>query len=644
MSEIINNELNFDSLKCTHCSCDESSHSHKHEENINKLVILRFSIGTILFIIAIIFNFSFWIELSLYFTSYILIGGKVLFSAFKNLLNLKLFDENFLMSIATIGAFAIKEFPEAVAVMLFYQIGEFFQDLAVNRTKNSISSLMDIRPDYANLKIGETISKVSPNQVKINDIILIKPGEKIPLDGIIIEGSSTLDTSALTGESLLKDVEIGDEVLSGSINKNGLLIVQVTKDYSESTVSKILELVQDAASHKAPLENFITKFAKYYTPIIVFSALLLAFIPPIFISEASFNDWIHRALVFLVVSCPCALVISVPLSFFGGIGGASKNGILIKGSNYLEALNNIHTVVFDKTGTLTKGTFKITQIIAENKFDKFELLEYAAYAESFSNHPIAQSIMKEYGKEIDQSKISNYNEIPGYGVQITLDEKTILLGNHKLMKKENIQYNEFQSVGSIIYIAIDGIYSGLIEISDEIKKDSKKTITALKELGIKRIVMLTGDRKSVGEKLVKDLDIDLVYSELLPYQKVKKLEALESTKTTSGNIVFIGDGINDAPVLARADIGIAMGALGSDAAIEASDVVLMTDEPSKLITAIKIAKKTKKIVWQNIIFSLAVKIIVLILGVFGVSTIWEAVFADVGVALLAILNSIRAMK
>lgn len=642
MSRVVNNEMNFDSIKCNNCSCD--SNSHKENEKTNKPLFLRFSLGTILFIIGIIFKLSTELEFLIYFISYLLIGGKVLLLALNNLKKLKIFDENFLMAIATIGAFAIKEFPEAVAVMLFYQIGEFFQDLAVDRSKKSISSLMDIRPDYANLKNGEMITKVNPFDVNVNDIILVKPGEKIPLDGIIIEGSSTLDASALTGESLPIDVKQGDQVLSGSINKNGLLEIQVNKNFKESTVSKILDLVQDASSHKAPIENFITKFAKYYTPIIVFSALILAFIPPLFIQEASFNDWIHRALVFLVVSCPCALVISIPLSFFGGIGGASKNGILVKGSNYLEALNNIDTIVFDKTGTLTKGNFKVTNIIPEGKINKEQLLEYAAYAESFSNHPIAVSILNEYKKEIKQSEISNYNEMPGYGIEITLNEKVILIGNKKLMEKENVKYNQLESLGTIVYIAINGIYSGLIEISDEIKEDSEFTIKNLKKLGIKKTIMLTGDRKPISEKLGNDLSIDEVYSELLPHQKVEIFEKLESNNTSSKNIVYIGDGINDAPVLARADIGIAMGALGSDAAIEAADIVFMTDEPSKLITAIKISKRTRKIVWQNISFSLGIKAIVLILGIFGLSSIWEAVFADVGVALLAILNSMRVMK
>lgn len=610
----------------------------------NKIKIIQFGLGALIFLFAVLFRMPNTIEFILYFTSYLLVGGEVLISAVRNLIKGQLFDENFLMSVATIGAFAIKEYPEGVAVMLFYQVGEFFQDLAVNRSRKSITALMDIRPDFAHLKVGDTYKKVSPDEINIGDIIIIKPGEKVPLDGIIIEGFSTLDTSALTGESIPREVEPGNEVLSGSINKNGLLTVQVSKAFGESTVSKILDMVQYASSKKAPTENFITKFAKYYTPIVVFSALALAFIPPLILQDASFSDWIHRALVFLVVSCPCALVISIPLSFFGGIGGASQNGILIKGSNYLEALNNVHTIVFDKTGTLTKGIFKVTEIVETGIYSQSELLEFAAYAESYSNHPIATSIQKAYKKAVDQNIINDYDEISGHGIKVVVNGKTILVGNTKLMDKNGISYNNPETLGTIVHIAVDGIYAGYIVIADELKEDSIDAIKALRAIGIKKLVMLTGDSKSVGEMIGNELGLDSVYTELLPNQKVEKLEMLEKDKPARGKLIFVGDGINDAPVLARADVGVAMGGLGSDAAIEAADVVLMNDEPSKLVTAIMIAKRTRSIVWQNIFFALAIKGIVLILGAGGIATIWEAVFADVGVAVLAILNAMRVMK
>jgi len=617
---------------------------HDDNEGLNKRKLMRLGLGAILFFIAILFKFSFWVEFGLFFTSYLLVGGDVLLKAGRNILRGQVFDENFLMGIATIGAFAIQEFPEGVAVMLFYQVGELFQELAVNRSRKSIASLMDIRPDFANLKIGDEIKKVTPDEVSIGDIILVKPGEKIPLDGKVIEGNSMLDTSALTGESIPREVEPGSDVLSGSINKNGLLTIEVTKEFGESTVSKILDLVQNASSKKAPTENFITKFARYYTPIVVFAAAALAFIPPLLIPGATFAEWINRALVFLVVSCPCALVVSIPLGFFGGIGGASKNGILIKGSNYLEALNNVDTVVFDKTGTLTKGVFKVTKIMETGAIPEAQLLEYAAYAESYSNHPIALSIQKAYGKEIDKNEITDYNEISGHGIKVTIKGKTILAGNSKLMRKENIPFEELQAIGTVVHLAIDGSYAGFIVISDEVKDDSRNAISALRSIGVKKLVMLTGDSKAVGEKIGRDLGLDEVYSELLPDQKVEKLEMLDKKKSPKGKLVFVGDGINDAPVLARADIGVAMGGVGSDAAIEAADIVLMTDEPSKLVSAIKIAKRTRNIVWQNIIFAMTVKGIVLLLGAGGIATMWEAVFADVGVALLAVLNAMRVMK
>lgn len=623
---------------------EETHKEHDHGEDFDKHKMIILGIGAALFFIALLFKLPFWVEFGMFFISYLLVGGEVLLRAARNILRGQVFDENFLMAIATIGAFAIKEFPEGVAVMLFYQVGEFFQDIAVNRSRKSITALMDIRPDFTNLKVGNEEKKVSPDEVSVGDIIIVKPGEKVPLDGRIIEGKSMLDTSALTGESVPREVEEGNEVLSGSINKNGLLTVEVTKEFGESTVSKILDLVQNASSKKAPTENFITKFARYYTPVVVSAAAALAFIPPLLIPGAAFAEWINRALVFLVVSCPCALVVSIPLGFFGGIGGASKNGILVKGSNYLEALNNVDTVVFDKTGTLTKGVFKVTKIMAHGSISDADLLEYAAYAESYSNHPIALSIQKAYGKEIDKNEISEYDEASGHGIKVIAKGKTILAGNSKLMRKENIPFEGAQAIGTVVHMAIDGSYAGFIVISDEVKDDSQKAVQALKSIGVKKLVMLTGDSKAAGEKIGKDLGLDEVHAELLPDQKVEKVEMLDKQKPPKGKLVFVGDGINDAPVLARADIGVAMGGVGSDAAIEAADVVLMTDEPSKLVSAIKIAKRTRNIVWQNIIFAMAIKGIVLLLGAGGIATMWEAVFADVGVAVLAVLNAMRVMK
>jgi Cd2+/Zn2+-exporting ATPase len=611
-------------------------------DNKSKLIIL--GIGAVLFFTALLLNLPSQVEFALYLISYLLVGGKVLLKACRNILRGQVFDENFLMSVATIGAFAIREFPEGVAVMLFYQVGEFFQNIAVNRSRKSIAALMDIRPDFANLKTGDEVTKVSPEAVGIGDIILVKPGEKVPLDGTVLEGRSTLDTSALTGESLPREVEAGSGVLSGSINLNGLLTVEVSKEFGESTVSKILDLVQNAGSKKAPTENFITKFARYYTPVVVFIAVALAVIPPLTVPGATFSNWINRALVFLVVSCPCALVISIPLGFFGGIGGASKSGILIKGGNFLEALNNVDTIVFDKTGTLTKGVFKVTKVEDFGQSAGIDLLEYAAYAESYSNHPIARSIRKAYGREIDQSEIEDYAEISGHGIQVTVKGKLVLAGNAKLMAKENIIHEEADETGTVVHIAADGKYAGYVVISDEVKADSKQALQALKQLGVKKLVMLTGDNKAVAEKIGRELGLDEVQSELLPDQKVERVEILDSQKASKGKLIFVGDGINDAPVLARADVGIAMGGVGSDAAIEAADVVLMTDEPSKIVSAIKIAKRTRNIVWQNIVFAMGIKAVVLLLGAGGIATIWEAVFADVGVTVLAVLNAMRVMK
>jgi Cd2+/Zn2+-exporting ATPase len=547
------------------------------------------------------------------------------------------------MSVATIGAFCIGEFAEGVAVMLFYQVGEFFQDLAVDRSRRSIASLMDIRPDYANLKIGDEVRKVSPDEVGVGNFILVRPGEKVPLDGVVEEGTSSLDTSALTGESAPRSVEPGNEILSGSVNKNGVLTIRVTKEFGESTVTKILDLVQNASRQKAPTENFITKFAKVYTPVVVFSAVALAVIPPLVMPGALFTDWLSRALTFLVVSCPCALVISIPLSFFGGIGGASKKGILVKGSNYLEALNNVDTVVFDKTGTLTKGSFKVTQINADKGLTQDDVLDYAAHAELYSNHPIATSIREAYGIEPDASRLADYQEISGKGVRVLIDGKSVLAGNSKLMDDANIPCPAVEGVGTIVYLAIDGCFAGSLVISDEAKPDSAKAIRELKALGI-HTSMLTGDSKSVGEKVAGELGLDSVFTNLLPQQKVMQMEQFRKQIRSGGKLVFVGDGLNDAPVLAQADVGVAMGGVGSDAAIEAADVVLMTDEPSKLITALNISKQTHTIVWQNIIFALAVKIVILVLAAFGIATMWEAVFGDVGVTILAVLNSIRATR
>lgn len=629
----------------------EENNDDKGAEPESKLInaemrrdIFKITAGAVIFIAAQMFKLPFWGKLSLFLISYILVGAEVLFRAIKNIFKGQIFDENFLMSIATVGAFSIGEYPEGVAVMLFYQIGELFQSMAVNRSRRSIAELMDIRADYANLKAGEEIRKVSPETVKIGDIIIIKPGEKVPLDGVVINGSSAMDTSALTGESVPRNVNEGEDVLSGFINKNGVLTVRVTKEFGESTVAKILELVQNATTRKAETEKFITKFARYYTPAVVFSALAIAIIPPVVIPGSLFSDWLYRALIFLVISCPCALVISIPLGFFGGIGAASKNGILIKGSNFLEALNNVETVVFDKTGTLTKGTFNVTGITAQNGFTGEELLKLAAYAESYSSHPIALSIVKAYGKEVNKSEIKLYDEIAGYGVKAKVGDRLITVGNTKLLNSEDVPYSEVDSIGTAVHVAVDGKYAGYIVISDEIKEDSYNAIRELKSLGVKKVVMLTGDNKLIAGIIAGKLELDEVYSELLPDEKVEKLEMLDKQKSPKGKIIFVGDGVNDAPVLARADIGIAMGGLGSDAAIEAADVVLMTDEPSKLIAGIKIAGRTRKIVMQNIVFALGIKLIVMILGAGGMATMWEAVFADVGVAVIAILNSMRVMK
>ena len=605
---------------------------------------IKIIIALILFLIALIIDFgNVWINNVIYIIAYIIVGFEIVRKALRNITRGKVFDENFLMTVATIGAFGIGEFPEAASVMLFYQVGELFQSYAVDKSRKSIASLMDIRPDYANIEKDGKLEKVDPDEVKIGDIIVVKPGEKIPLDGTVVEGKTNLDTKALTGEPMPREANIGDDVISGCINLNGLIKVKVTKEFGESTVSKILDLVENASSKKSKSENFITKFAAYYTPIVVIIAVILAIVPPLIIPGAEFSDWIYRALSFLVVSCPCALVISIPLSFFGGIGGASKMGILIKGSNYLEALSNTEIVVFDKTGTLTEGDAKVQKIEAEG-ISKEELLEITALAENFSNHPIAISIKSEYNKPIDEKRIVKTQELTGRGIKATIDEKEVLVGNEKLMKEEKIDYKECTDAGTALYVAIDKKYVGYILIADSIKKDSKKAIQNLKKNAIKQTVMLTGDRKQVGEVVAKELGIDKVYTELLPDGKVEKVEELLKEKSPKGKLAFVGDGINDAPVLAISDIGIAMGALGSDAAIEAADVVLMTDEPSKIVDAIHLSKKTMRIVKENIVFAILVKVIVLILSAFGLSTMWEAVFADVGVSIIAIINALRVLR
>ena len=607
--------------------------------------LIKIILSAILFLVALInpFNSEFIAKI-LYIISYLIVGLEIVLKAIKNIFKGKIFDEHFLMSIATIGAFIIGEYPEAVAVMLFYQIGELFQDYAVDKSKESITSLMNIRPDYANIKVNSEIKKVSPEKINIGDEIIVKPGEKIPLDGVIIEGKSFIDTSALTGESVPKRVQENDEVLSGVINQNGILTIKVTKSFSNSTVSKILDLVENASSKKSRSENFISKFAKYYTPIVVISAVLLAIIPPVFTQMTDFSEWVYRALSFLVVSCPCALVISIPLGFFGGIGGASKIGVLVKGSNYLELLSKAEIMVFDKTGTLTKGIFEVQKIKTVD-ISEDELLYYAAYAESNSNHPIANSIKKEYGKEIDVSKIQDMQEIPGKGIHVKVDGKDVLVGNDKLFELENVEFNNVHNeIATIIYIAINKKYKGYILISDVIKEDAKKFISRLKSSNVRKSVMLTGDRKEVGEAVSKELGIDEVYYELLPNEKVEKVEELMKQKSKDGKLVFVGDGINDAPVLAISDIGIAMGGLGSDAAIEASDIVIMTDELLKIEKTMKISKKTLRIVKQNIVFAIGVKILVLVLSALGISTMWEAVFADVGVSVIAVINSLRALS
>ncbi|MEG1902584.1 MAG: heavy metal translocating P-type ATPase [Clostridium sp.] len=581
-------------------------------------------------------------ELLLFLVPYLMIGWDIVYKAFRHIIHGQVFDENFLMSLATFGAFGVGQYSEAVAVMLFYQVGEWFQDYAVTRSRKSITDLMNICPEYANIEEDGQLKQVTPDDVAVGSIIIIKAGERIPLDGRVIEGTSMVDTSALTGESVPRKVETGTDVISGCVNGSGLLHVEVTKKFEDSTVSRILELVENASSKKAHMENFITRFAKYYTPIVVLAAVALAFIPPLILG-GGFAQWLQRACIFLVISCPCALVISIPLSFFGGIGAASKAGVLVKGSNYLEQLAEMETIIFDKTGTLTKGEFKVTDIRPQG-MTKEELLEFAALAENYSTHPISMSIKTAYGKEIPLSRLGETEEISGHGVKTVIDGKPVLAGNGKLMKMQNIPYEECDSIGTVVYLAVEGKFAGTIVISDTIKEGTMEAIRDLKAVGVKRTIMLTGDRKAVGEAVAAKIGIDEVYTELLPGDKVEKIEGFLASKRAGTYVAFVGDGINDAPVLTRADIGIAMGSMGSDAAIEAADVVLMDDNPDKIATVVKIARKTLKIVKQNIVFALGIKAVVLILGALGMANMWEAVFADVGVSVIAILNSMRALK
>ena len=640
-----------DGCTCSHCTEDAvdtetCSHCAGTDEGgaFDKKELIRIIVGAFIYAAVLVFSLSDSWELVLFVSAYLVIGGDVLLRAVRNIARGRIFDENLLMSIATIGAFAIRQYPEAVAVMLFYQVGELFQGYAVGKSRRSITKLMDIRPDYANLIRDSVEQRVSPELVSIGDVIIVKPGERVPLDGIVLQGSSYADTSALTGESVPRAIKAGDTVYSGSINQSGVLEIRVEKEFAQSTVSKILELVQNASARKAPTEKFISRFARYYTPSVVAAAVLIAVIPPLAIPGAQFSDWLYRALGFLVISCPCALVISIPLGFFGGIGAASREGILVKGSNYLEALRSVDTFVFDKTGTLTEGVFRVADIKTYGSVSSEDVLALAAHIESYSSHPIAKSIVEAYaasGKQPDKSVVTDYEEISGSGLKASVKGRCVIAGNRKLMEESGIIIPDGDLPGTVVYIAADNVLAGALSISDRIKPDAKQAIAALKAVGVKKIVMLTGDRKDAAQQVANALGLDAFYAELMPQDKVKCIEELIAQ--SSGKVAFVGDGINDAPVLARADIGIAMGGLGSDAAIEAADIVIMNDAPSKLAPAIRIARKTQQIVWQNIIFAMAVKAIVLLLNVGGIATLWEAVFADVGVALLAVLNALRMM-
>ena len=648
---------------CEHDHHENHNHVHNHDENHNhdhnhdhggefnlKNEILPLVAILSLYAPGVIFenqlhNTLYSIgEYLLFIPAYLLSGWSVLKTAGRNILRGRVFDETFLMTVATLGAIAIHKLPEAVGVMLFYKIGELFQDIAVSRSRNSIKALLEVRPDYANIQIEGELKKVSPETVNIGDIIVVKPGEKIPLDGEIIEGNSQVDTSALTGESVPRTVRLGETVLAGMINKMGVISIRVTKLFDESSIAKIVDLVQNAKSKKAETEKFITKFARYYTPIVVFTSLAVAILPPLFISGATSSEWIYRALILLVISCPCGLVISIPLGYFGGVGGAARRGILVKGSTFLDTLNAVNTVVFDKTGTLTQGVFKVAKIVPLNGYDKQELLQLAAKVESHSNHPIAQSIRNAYGEKIDASEVRDYEEIAGYGIRAKVENSVVIAGSDRLLHREQIAHDNCQLEGTVIHLAVDDIYAGYIIIADELKEDAKKAIQALKRMGVERTVMLTGDNQAIASQIAQQLGIDSYEAELLPEEKVNAIEKLISTAGKHGKVAFIGDGINDAPVIARADVGMAMGGLGSDAAIETADIVIMTDAPLKVAEAIQIARKTRQIVWQNIGFALAIKAVFIALGILGIATMWEAVFADVGVAILAILNATRAMK
>ncbi len=661
-------KVHSESSGCSNCEHDHHEnhnhdHNHPYDENHNhdhnhdhggefnlKNEILPLVAILSLYVPGVIFenqlhNTFYSIgEYLLFIPAYLLSGWSVLKTAGRNILKGRVFDETFLMTVATLGAIAIHKLPEAVGVMLFYKIGELFQDIAVSRSRNSIKALLEVRPDYANIQIEGELKKVSPETVNIGDIIIVKPGEKIPLDGEIIDGNSQVDTTALTGESVPRTVRLGETVLAGMINKMGVLSIRVTKLFDESSIAKILDLVQNAKSKKAETEKFITKFARYYTPIVVFTSLAVAILPPLFISGASSSEWIYRALILLVISCPCGLVISIPLGYFGGVGGAAKRGILVKGSTFLDTLNAVNTVVFDKTGTLTKGVFNVAKIVPLNGLTEQELLQLAAKVESHSNHPIAQSICKAYGGKIDEFEVRDYEEIPGYGIRAKVENRVVIAGSDRLLHRENIAHDNCQLEGTVIHLAVDDIYAGYIVIADELKEDARQAIQTLKRMGVERTVMLTGDNQAIASRIAQQLGIDNYEAELLPEEKVNAIEKLLSTAGKDAKVAFVGDGINDAPVIARADVGIAMGGLGSDAAIETADIVIMTDAPLKVAEAIQIARKTRTIVWQNIGFALAIKGVFIGLGIFGIATMWEAVFADVGVALLAILNATRAMK
>jgi Zn2+/Cd2+-exporting ATPase len=649
-------KLHSESSSCCGCEHDHPenhNHDHNHDHNgefnlknevIPLVVILSLYLPGVIFE-SQLHNTLYSIgEYLLFIPAYLLSGWSVLKTAGRNILRGRVFDETFLMTVATLGAIAIHKLPEAVGVMLFYKIGELFQDIAVNRSRNSIKALLEVRPNYANIQIEGELKKVSPETVNIGDIIIVKPGEKIPLDGEIIEGKSQVDTSALTGESVPRTVRLGEIVLAGMLNKMGVLTIKVTKLFDESSIAKILDLVQNARSKKAETEKFITKFARYYTPIVVFASLAVAILPPLFIPGATSSEWVYRALILLVISCPCGLVISIPLGYFGGIGGAAKRGIFVKGSTFLDALSTVKTVVFDKTGTLTKGVFKVVEIAPINGFTKQDLLQLAAKVESQSNHPIAQSIRDAYGKKIDVFEVRDYEEIAGYGIRAKVENQVVIAGSDRLLHKEKIAHDNCQIEGTVVHLAVDHIYAGYIVIADELKEDARQAIQALKQMGVEKTVMLTGDNQAIASRIAQQIGIDSYQAELLPEEKVSAIEKILSTAGKHGKVAFIGDGINDAPVIARADVGMAMGGLGSDAAIETADIVIMTDAPSKVAQAIQIARKTRKIVWQNIGFALAIKGVFIGLGILGVATMWEAVFADVGVALLAIFNATRVMK